>query len=124
MLAGEQPTINGDGLTARDFTHIANVVDANLAAADAEDAGGRVMNIAMGDSHTLLDLVERLNGLLGTSLVPLHAPPRPGDVALSQADVSLARDLLGYKPAIDFDEGLRRTIEWISASGLASTASA
>ena len=117
MLAGERPTINGDGKTARDFTHIQNVVDANLAATTAAAANGRVMNVAMGGSHTLLELVANLNELLGTDLEPAHGPPRPGDVALSEADVSLARDLIGYEPVVDFEEGLRRTIEWIR-SGL------
>ena len=117
MLAGERPTINGDGKTARDFTHIQNVVDANVAATTAAAANGRVMNVAMGGSHTLLELVANLNELLGTDLEPAHGPPRPGDVALSEADVSLARDLIGYEPVVDFEEGLRRTIEWIR-SGL------
>lgn len=119
MLAGEQPTINGDGKTARDFTHIENVVEANLAAASAPHATGRVINVAMGDSHTLLELVDELNSLLGTSLEPLHGPPRPGDVVLSQADISLARETLGYTPSVEFSDGLRKTIDWISSSGLA-----
>ncbi len=123
MLARERPTINGDGLTARDFTHIDNVVDANLAAAQSPDARGRVINVAMGESHTLLELVDRLNELLGTRLEPTHGPVRPGDVPLSQADIGLARELLSYRPSVDFTEGLRRTIDWISASNLAARVS-
>jgi UDP-glucose 4-epimerase len=120
MLSGERPTINGDGRTARDFTHIDNVVDANLAATNAPAAQGLVMNVAMGDSHTLLELVANLNELLGTSLDPVHGPPRPGDVALSQADVTRAREVLGYEPTVDFRAGLERTIGWIESSGAAA----
>ena len=115
MLAAERPTINGDGHTARDFTHIDNVVEANLAAAAAADANGRVMNIAMGDSHSLLDLVAALNDLMGLDIEPQFGPERPGDVALSQADISLARELIGYEPEVSFSEGLRRTIGWVAA---------
>jgi UDP-glucose 4-epimerase len=124
MLDGDRPPINGDGKTARDFTHIDNVIEANLAAADSPQASGKVINVAMGESHTLLDLVEHLNELLGTSLEPTHGPPRPGDVALSQADVSLARELLGYNPSVDFREGLRRTCDWISSLAPAELAGA
>jgi len=113
MLSGEPPLINGDGLTSRDFTHIENVVQGNLAAAQAPAAAGRVMNLAMGGSHTLNELVATLNELLGTSHEPRYGPPRPGDVAHSMADVSLAREILGYEPTVDFVTGLRRTIGWI-----------
>ena len=114
MLISESPTINGDGHTARDFTHIDNVVDANLAAAAAPQANGRVLNIAMGDSHSLLDLVAALNELMGLQIEARFGPERPGDVALSQADISLARELIGYQPAVSFSEGLRRTIDWVA----------
>jgi UDP-glucose 4-epimerase len=122
MLAGQQPTINGDGNTARDFTHVDNVVDANVAAATAPAANGLVVNVAMGGSHTLLDLVQELNRLLGTSLEPVFGAPRPGDVALSQADVSLASRVLAYRPAVDFREGLERTINWIAERERVGTA--
>jgi UDP-glucose 4-epimerase len=124
MLAGERPTINGDGSTARDFTHIENVVDANMAAADSEAAAGMVINVAMGDSHTLLELADELNDLLNTSLEPVHGPPRPGDVKLSQADISRARETLAYEPAVGFSEGLRRTADWIRSAGLAAVPAA
>ncbi len=114
MLASEQPTINGDGQTARDFTHIDNIVEANLAAAASGSANGRVLNIAMGDSHSLLDLVAALNELMGLAIEPRFGPERPGDVALSQADISLARKLIGYQPEVSFSEGLRRTIDWVA----------
>jgi UDP-glucose 4-epimerase len=122
MHAGECPSINGDGLTARDFTHIDNVVQANLAAASVPEAAGEVFNVGMGGSHTLLDLVGELNDLLGTDLEPVHGPARPGDVALSEADISRAREVLDYDPQVGFTEGLRRTIDWIRDSTASSAA--
>ena len=113
MLDGQRPTIFGDGQTSRDFTHVENVVEANLAAAVEPAAAGRVMNIAVGSSHTLNELVSTLQGLVDSDLEPEYGPPRPGDVSESLADVSLARELLGYEPHIGFEEGLQRTIAWI-----------
>ena len=113
MLDGQRPTIFGDGETSRDFTHVENVVEANLAAAVEPAAAGRVMNIAVGSSHTLNELVSELQGLVDSELEPEYGPPRPGDVSESLADVSLARELLGYEPRIEFEEGLQRTIAWI-----------
>jgi UDP-glucose 4-epimerase len=114
MLDAERPTIFGDGETSRDFTHVENVVDANLKAADAPAAAGRVMNVAIGASHTLNDLVRALQRLLDSEIEADYAPPRPGDVAESLADVSLARQLIGYEPSVAFEEGLERTIAWIA----------
>ena len=116
MHAGEPPTIYGDGSAARDFTHIDNVVDANIAAASASEASGLAMNVAMGSSHTLLELVATLNELMATQLEPVHVDPRPGDVPMSEADISLARERLGYEPAVSFGEGLRRTIDWVAST--------
>jgi UDP-glucose 4-epimerase len=113
MLDGQPPTIFGDGQASRDFTHVENVVEANLAAAAEPAAAGRVMNIAVGSSHTLNELVSALQGLLDSELEPEYGPPRPGDVSESLADVSLARELLGYEPRVEFEEGLQRTIAWI-----------
>ena len=124
MRAGEAPTIYGDGSAARDFTHVANVVDANIAAAYSSGASGLTINVASGTSHTLLELVATLNELMGTDFEPVHLDPRPGDVPVSEADVSLARETLGYEPLVHFGEGLRRTINWIaSSSAAAATAS-
>jgi UDP-glucose 4-epimerase len=114
MLDGQRPTIFGDGETSRDFTHVENVVEANLAAAEMPAAAGRVMNIAVGSSHTLNDLVRALQRLLDSDVEPDYAPPRPGDVPESLADVSLARQLIGYEPSVSFEEGLERTIAWIA----------
>jgi nucleoside-diphosphate-sugar epimerase len=113
MLDGRSPTIFGDGETSRDFTHVENVVEANLAAADAPAAAGRVMNIAVGSAHTLNELVGTLRRLLDSDVEPEYGPPRPGDVSESLADISLARELLGYEPRVEFEEGLERTIAWI-----------
>jgi UDP-glucose 4-epimerase len=113
MLDGRPPTIFGDGETSRDFTHIENVVEANLAAAVEPAAAGRVMNIAVGSSHTLNELVGMLQRLLGSDVEPEYGPPRAGDVSESLADVSLARELIGYEPSVELEEGLERTIAWI-----------
>jgi UDP-glucose 4-epimerase len=122
MLDGERPTIFGDGETSRDFTHVENVVEANLAAAAAPAAAGRVMNIAIGSSHTLNELVRTLRRLLDSDLEADYAPSRPGDVPMSLADVSLARELIGYEPSVAFEEGLERTIAWIVEQSVAHEA--
>jgi len=112
MLEGTQPTIYGDGQQSRDFTYIANVVHGNLLAVDAPDVAGRVFNVAMGRSTSLLALVKRINELLGTEIQPRHAPPRRGDILESLADISQARRCLKYEPRVSFDEGLRRSIDF------------
>jgi nucleoside-diphosphate-sugar epimerase len=113
MLDGERPTIFGDGETSRDFTHVENIVEANLAAAAEPAAAGRVMNIAIGSSHTLNELVQALRRLLDSDIEPDYATPRPGDVRESLADISLARELIGYEPSVELEQGLQRTIAWI-----------
>jgi nucleoside-diphosphate-sugar epimerase len=117
MLASERPTINGDGTASRDFTHVENVVQANLAAATAPEAGGRVINVAMNGSHTINGLVQTLNDLMSTRLEPVYGEPRPGDVPESMADISLAQRILGYQPTVSFEEGLTRTIDHIAQAG-------
>ncbi|NUQ64540.1 MAG: SDR family oxidoreductase [Pirellulales bacterium] len=115
ILAGRQPVIYGDGQQSRDFTYVANVVHANLLAADAPGVAGRVLNVANGRSVTLLEMLAALNRLLGTDIQPNHAPPRPGDIRESMADITQARQLLGYEPQVGFEEGLRRSIEYYRA---------
>jgi nucleoside-diphosphate-sugar epimerase len=122
ILDGERPTIFGDGSNSRDFTYIDNVVQANLLAAEARGAEGMAMNVAMGECHTLNELVETLNELMGTDLEPVYADPRPGDVVESMADITRARELLRYEPTVDWQTGLRRTISWISESSAAVSA--
>ena len=111
MTEGRIPTIYGDGLHARDFVYVENIVQGILQAAGAKEAIGNVYNLGMGQAISLLDLVRDLNGLLGTAIVPEHAPPRPGDIRHSQSDIAAARHDLGYDPQIAFTEGLRRTLE-------------
>lgn len=112
MLRGQPPTIYGDGQQSRDFTYIDNVVHGNLLALTAPEAAGRVMNLATGGRVSLLELVDKLNAILGTQFVPVHDAPRPGDIRHSRADVNLARELLDFTPVVSFDEGLARTVAW------------
>jgi UDP-glucose 4-epimerase len=115
VLAGQSPVIHGDGLQSRDFTFVDDVVQANLLAADAPDAGGRVYNIACGRRTTLLDLVGRINALLGSDVPPIHDAPRPGDVRHSQADITRACTDLGFCPRFSIDQGLRRCLPYLAA---------
>ncbi|MCY4145374.1 MAG: SDR family oxidoreductase [Chloroflexi bacterium] len=112
MLDGKQPRIYGDGEQSRDFTYIDNVVRGNLLACAAPEASGATINLAAGGRVTLNDLVEQLNAALGTDLPPIHTDERRGDIKHSRADVTKAKALLGFAPAIDFAEGLRRTVDW------------
>lgn len=119
MLAGEQPTIYGDGEQSRDFTYIDNVVRANLLAAQApaEKVSGRMMNAATGTCITLNEIFKILCGLTGYKGRPAYEGPRAGDVRDSLADIRLARELLGYEPVVDFLEGLNRTVKWYRTGG-------
>ena len=114
MLAGEQPTIYGDGETSRDFTYIANTVEGNLlaAAAPAEKISGQVMNVATNVRVTLNEVVEVLREITGYGGPVAYAPERAGDIKHSLADISRAEELLGYRPKVDFRAGLVRTVEW------------
>ena len=118
MLAGEQPTIYGDGEQSRDFTYIENVVRGNLlaAAAPAEKVAGQMMNVATGSRITLNQTFEQLCELTGYRGRPAYAEARAGDIRDSLADIGRARELLGYEPAVDFREGLRRTVEWYKSA--------
>lgn len=119
MLAGEQPAIYGDGEQSRDFTFIENVVEANLLAstAPADRVSGQAMNAATGSRITLNEVFALLCELTGYRGRPAYAEPRAGDIRDSLADITLAEKLLGYRPKIDFREGLRRTVEWYRAGG-------
>lgn len=112
LLSGQRPTIYGDGHQSRDFTYVTNVVHGNLLAADAANVAGRVFNLANGRATSLLELIARLNELLDTKIEPLHSPPRAGDIRESLADITAARESLGYEPQVDFEEGLRRSIDY------------
>jgi nucleoside-diphosphate-sugar epimerase len=113
MLDDLAPTVHGDGLQSRDFTYVANVVHGNLLACKAPAAAaGQVINMACGDSVTLLELVAQINLTLGKDIEPIHTEPRPGDIRHSKADITRARQLLDYEPQISFAEGLARTIRF------------
>jgi UDP-glucose 4-epimerase len=120
MQAGIAPTIYGDGTQSRDFTHIDDVVTANMLALQAPPAAGRIYNIACGRQVSLNELVAQLNDILGTQLEADYLAPRSGDVKHSLADVGRAERELGFESAVTFDEGLRRTIEAYERSPQAS----
>jgi nucleoside-diphosphate-sugar epimerase len=107
-----QPTIYGDGGQTRDFTYVANVVDGVLRACQAPDASGEVINVATGGRISLNQLFHTLRDLVGGKMEPLYRETRAGDVRDSQADISKARQLLGYEPLVSFEEGLEKTVEW------------
>lgn len=110
-LRGEPPIIHGDGEQSRDFTYVADAVAANLAAADAREASGHVINVAGGRRITLNQLLATIQRLVGSAVVPVHGPPRPGDVRDSLADLGRARSLLGWEPSVPIERGLALTIE-------------
>ena len=112
LLSGKTPTIFGDGLQSRDFTYVANVVDANLRALKAKGLSGQTVNVATGRRITLKQLLAGLARETGRPAKAKYAPTRPGDVRHSLADIRLARKLLGYRPTVDLATGLRRTVEW------------
>jgi len=116
MRDGLAPTIFGDGTQSRDFTHIDDVVAANLLALDAAAATGGIYNIAGGQQITLNDLVADLNGILDTDLEARYLAPRPGDIKHSRADVGRAERELGFRASVGFTEGLRRTIDAFESS--------
>jgi nucleoside-diphosphate-sugar epimerase len=120
LKAGKPPVIYGDGRQTRDFTYIQNVVQANLAACAAgTEAAGEAFNIAFGERVTLLDLLEKMVSLLGETVKPRFEAGRRGDVRDSLADIGKARRLLGYRPEISLDEGLKRTLQAFGAMGAA-----
>jgi nucleoside-diphosphate-sugar epimerase len=112
MLEGRAPTIQGDGGQTRDFTYVANVVDGVLRACTAPRANGEVINVAVGGRISISELCATMASVLGSTVAPEFTPPRAGDVRDSQADITKARELLGYEPIVLFEEGLRRTLEW------------
>lgn len=111
LLNGKRPVIYGDGLQTRDFTHVSNVVEANLKACVAPDAPGRTFNVACGKSVSVLELLETMARALRVSSDPEFQPPRPGDVKHSRANISLAKRLLGYRVRVGFKQGIRKTLE-------------
>jgi nucleoside-diphosphate-sugar epimerase len=112
LLEGRQPVVHGDGEQTRDFTYVANVVDGVLRACEAPGVSGAVINLATGGRISLNALLDALYAITGARVAPRHAPPRPGDVRDSQADITRAREMLGYEPIVSFEDGLRLTVEW------------
>ena len=112
ILKDQPPTVFGDGEQSRDFTYVDNVVEANLLAARVEHTAGEVLNIACGQAITVNEIIDVINDLLGKNIKPIYAPPRPGDVRHSLADITLAKNLIGYKPTISFKQGLQLAIDW------------
>jgi nucleoside-diphosphate-sugar epimerase len=117
LIAGERPTIHGDGEQTRDFTYVANVVDGVLRACEAAGASGEAINVATEGRVSLNELLRSLQKIVGTDLGPIYGEPRLGDVRDSQASIAKARRILGYEPIVPFEEGLRRTVEWFRAGG-------
>lgn len=119
MAAGKPAIVHGDGEQTRDFCYVDNVVSANLLAcsAPAEEAAGKIFNIACEQRHTINELVAGLNDLLGKEIEPQHVPAREGDVRDSLADIALAKRHLGYDPGVRFAEGLELTVEWFREAG-------
>ena len=113
LLHGEVPTINGDGMQSRDFTYIDNVIEANLRAFKASgEAAGQAFNIGAGGRLFLNDIYKYLCKALGKDVEPHYGPARKGDVRDSNADISRARELLGYDPEFDFEKGITLAIDW------------
>jgi nucleoside-diphosphate-sugar epimerase len=112
LLQNRPPTIFGNGEQTRDFTYVANVVDGVLRACDAPKANGRIINVATAGRISLNQLFETMKRLIGATVEPVYAETRAGDVSDSQADITLARELLGYEPIVTFEDGLERTVDW------------
>ena len=111
IAAGDPITIFGDGEQSRDFTYVANVIDATLRAANADGASGRIFNVAAGTPASVNTVAETIGRILGKPVNANFAPPRPGDIRDSWADVTAAKDVLGYEPSVNLEQGLHRTIE-------------
>jgi nucleoside-diphosphate-sugar epimerase len=116
LLDGKQPVVFGDGEQSRDFTYVANVVDATLRACEAKDASGKVFNVGTSQRCTLNETLRLLGKISGKNSQAKYDSPRTGDILHSQADISAARKLLGYQPSVAFEEGLRRTWEWYAGN--------
>lgn len=112
MLQGLAPTVFGDGTQTRDFVYVGEVARANILAAEAAHAPGQIINIAGGGRIDLLRLIATLNDVLEARISPVLAPPQPGDVRDSAADISIAKSILDFVPQTSFADGLRRTVEW------------
>jgi UDP-glucose 4-epimerase len=112
VLQDKNPMIYGDGEQSRDFTYVKNVAEANLLACTVPGVAGQVFNVACGDRITVNSMLQQINKITGKDITPFYADPRAGDIKHSQADITQAKEHLGYQPNVTFEEGLRNTIEW------------
>ena len=111
-LQGKPLEVHGDGLQSRDFTYISNVVEANLLAATSANTNGEALNIGTGQRYTVLEIAKAISDILGKELSYYHTPPRKGDVRHTQAEISQAQKLLGYRVRVGFEEGLKKTVDY------------
>lgn len=116
LSEGTRPVIYGDGEQTRDFTFVANVVDGVIRSAETPGVGGQVFNVATNSRISLNQLLAVLNKIFGTNLTPIYKDARKGDVRDSQADITKAERLLGYKPTVSLEDGLRETVKWFKES--------
>jgi UDP-glucose 4-epimerase len=112
LLDGRRPTVFGSVSTSRDFTYVDNAIAAVLLAAAADAPSYLLCNVACGQRHSLLELLEAISEAIGVPAHPVYGPPRPGDIRHSMADISVAQRALGYRVEVPFEEGLRRTVGW------------
>jgi nucleoside-diphosphate-sugar epimerase len=124
FLEDTQPVVFGDGEQTRDFTYVENAVLANLVACEAPNASGKVFNVGVGGRISLNEVLRELGKITGKTVEVRYDAPRDGDIRDSQADISQAREILGYEPQVTFEEGLRRTFEWYRATQMKSAAKA
>jgi UDP-N-acetylglucosamine/UDP-N-acetyl-alpha-D-glucosaminouronate 4-epimerase len=116
FLEESQPVVFGDGEQTRDFTYVDNAVQANLLACEAPNVSGKVLNVGCGTRTSLNEVLRALGKITGKTLEPKYEPPRDGDIRDSLADISQAKEFLGYNPQVSFEDGLSRTLEWYRAS--------
>jgi nucleoside-diphosphate-sugar epimerase len=122
FLEDVQPLVFGDGEQTRDFTYVDNAVQANLLACEAPNASGKVFNVGVGGRVSLNEVLRELAKITGKTLAAKYEPPRDGDIRDSQADISEARETLGYDPQVSFEEGLARTFEWYRSTPMRAAA--
>ncbi|MBU0683252.1 MAG: SDR family oxidoreductase [Candidatus Omnitrophota bacterium] len=118
LLNNQACFINGDGTQSRDFTFVSNVVDANIVSCTAKSAVGKVINVACGDNHSVVDVAAGIKKILNKDIASVHGPEREGDIKRSLADITRLKEILCVEPRIKFDEGLEKTVNWFVKQGL------
>jgi nucleoside-diphosphate-sugar epimerase len=112
MQKGQRPPIHGTGRQYRDFVYVADVVNAIMLSIKSKKADGYCLNVASGKTYRVIDIVKEINNQLKKQIKPDYTPPRPGDVFATKADINLIKKIIGYKPKVDFKEGLKRTLKY------------